>query len=240
MFGMRFVTAAVLAAPLGTAVAQIPQPFEGVVEYNMTMGVRTVHTTYYQKGTRVRTEMDMGGQEGMGGMGGMAMIIDGATGTMTSIVPSQKIYMTMNLREMAAGIHQQGRDTTPLPKITSTGRHETIAGHDCEHVIMTSGRDHSQVDMCVARGMGYYMSGGGSGPGAAQSFWSNIPNANDPRYAEFRRQFANGFFPLRMETKNDQGQVEMTMVATKVDRRSLSDDLFHPPADFREMKMPGR
>jgi len=74
----------------------------------------------------------------------------------------------------------------------------------------------------------------------ARDFWSNIPNADDPRYAEFRRQFAGGFFPLKMEMKDEHGQVQMTMVATKIDRRSLSDDLFKPPADYTEMKMPGR
>jgi len=32
----------------------------------------------------------------------------------------------------------------------------------------------------------------------------------------------------------------MTMVATKIDRRRLADDLFKPPADYTEMRMPGR
>ena len=36
----------------------------------------------------------------------------------------------------------------------------------------------------------------------------------------------------------EHGKVGMTMVATKIDRRGLSDDLFKPPADYKEMKMP--
>ncbi len=231
MRSISFIAAALLATPFVTGAAQ--QPFEGVVEYDMTGSGQAIHTIYYQKGSHVRTEMNVGGQAA-------AMIMDGTTGTMITIMPSQKMYMTMNFRSMAAGMQRQSRDSVHLPKITATGRHETIAGHDCEHVLMTNETDHSQVDMCVARGMGYYMSGGAGGGRGARDFWSNIPNADDPRYAEFRRQFAGGFFPLKMEMKDEHGQVQMTMVATKIDRRSLSDDLFKPPADYTEMKMPGR
>jgi len=222
MRSISCIAAVLFAAPLVTAAAQ--QPFEGVVEYDMTGNGQPMHTIYYQKGSHVRTEMNVGGQTA-------AMIMDGAAGTMTTLVPAQKMYMTMNFRAMAASMQRQSRDSVHLPKITATGRHETIAGHDCEHVLMTNEADHSQIDMCVARGMGYYMSGGAGGRGASRDFWSNIPNADDPRYAEFRRQFAGGFFPLKMEMKNEHGQVQTTMVATKIDRRSLSDDLFKPPAD---------
>lgn len=229
MRSLSCIAAALLAASPVIAGAQ--QAFEGVVEYDMTTGNQTVHTIYYQKGLHVRMEMNMGGQQ-------TAMIIDGTAGTMTSLMSTQKIYMTMNLREMAAGMRQQ-RDSTHAPKITATGRHETIAGHDCEHVLMTNEEHHGQVDICVARGMGFYMSGGlggARGRRAAEDFWSVSPD--DPRYAEIRRQFGEGFFPLRMETKDEQGRVQMTMVATKIDRRALSDDLFKPPADYKEMKMP--
>ena len=230
MRSLKFIIAALLAAPPVTVAAQ--QEFEGVVEYDMTVGDHTVHMLYYQKGLHVRTEMNMGGQQA-------AMIIDGAVGTMTTVMPAQKMYMTMNLREMAAGMQHQ-RDTVRMPKITSTGRHETIAGHDCEHFLMTNEADHGQVDVCVARGMGFYMSGGAGGARgqrAAEDFWSVSPD--DPRYAEMRRQFGTGFFPLKMESKDEHGQVQMTMVATKIDRRALSDNLFKPPADYKEMKMPG-
>jgi len=229
MRSISLIAAALLATPPVTIAAQ--QPFEGVVEYDMTSDSHTIHTIYYQKGSRVRMEMNMGDQTS-------AMIMDGATGTMTTIMPAQKLYMTMNFRAMAAGMREH-RDTMHLPKITATGRHETIAGHDCEHVLMTNDQDHGTADICVARGMGYYMSGGGGGRQAAQDFWGGIPNADDPRYAEFRRQFANGFFPLKMEIRDEHGKVGMTMVATKIDRRSLSADLFKPPADYKEMKMPG-
>jgi len=225
------IAAALLAAPLAAAAGQ--QAFEGVVEYDMTGTGQVMHTIYYQKGPHVRTEMNVGGQAA-------AMIMDGATGTMTTIMPAQKMYMTMNFREMAGGLPQHARDSVHLPKITSTGRHETIAGHDCEHVLMTTEENHTQIDVCVARGMGFYMSGGAGGRGASRDPWSSILNANDPRYAELRRQFASGFFPLKMEMKDEHGQVQMAMVATKIDRRNLSDDLFRPPAGFTEMKMPGR
>ena len=228
MRSISFIAAALLVTPPVTAAAQ--QTFEGVVEYDMISDNHSIHTIYYQKGSHVRMEMNMGGQAS-------AMIMDGTTGTMTTLVPSQKMYMTMNFRAMA-GEMRQHRDSVHLPKITATGRHETIAGRDCEHVLMTNDQDPGTADICVARGMGYYMSGGGGGRRAAQDFWSGIPNADDPRYAEFRRQFANGFFPLKMEMRDEHGKVGMTMVATKIDRRGLSDDLFKPPADYKEMKMP--
>ena len=129
MRSISCIAAVLFAAPLVTAAAQ--QPFEGVVEYDMTGNGQPMHTIYYQKGSHVRTEMNVGGQTA-------AMIMDGAAGTMTTLVPAQKMYMTMNFRAMAASMQRQSRDSVHLPKITATGRHETIAGHDCEHVLMTN------------------------------------------------------------------------------------------------------
>src|SRR5881396_88304 len=86
MRSISCIAAVLFAAPLVTAAAQ--QPFEGVVEYDMTGSGQTIHTIYYQKGSHVRTEMNAGGQTA-------AMIMDGAAGTMTTLVPAQKMYMTM-------------------------------------------------------------------------------------------------------------------------------------------------
>ena len=95
MRSISFIAAALLATPPVTAAAQ--QTFEGVVEYDMITDNHTIHTIYYQKGSHVRTEMNAGGQTA-------AMIMDGAAGTMTTLVPAQKMYMTMNFRAMAAGM----------------------------------------------------------------------------------------------------------------------------------------
>ncbi len=212
------LAATVLALP---AAAQAP--FQGVVKYRMTSDGRSFDIVYMTKGERVRTEMEMEGMQ-------VFMLMDAGNATMTTVMPDQRMYMTMDLNRMAGRAAQ--RDTT-VPKITRTGRTETIAGHSCEHYLMG---DKQDVDVCVASGLGYYLGGSESQRGRSSGF--GLPAAGDPRWREFRAMFKDGFFPLST-TMTEGGKVKMSMVATSVEARTLADNLFTVPAGFNEMRMPG-
>jgi hypothetical protein len=178
----------VLAAPAAAQTA-----FEGVVTYRLTTEGRTMDVTYYAKGSRARSEMSMEGMQ-------MAMLLDADSAFMRTIMPSERMYMTMDLSRMRDQGNQ--RDTSDAT-FTPTGRKETIAGHECEHYLTGTGQN---TDMCVATGLGYYMGGGGGGRGRGASQRSFGMRPGDPRAAEFRRRFKDGFFP--------EGFTEMRMPMT--------------------------
>lgn len=221
---MRVIS--VVAAALAAATPVVAQStFEGVVKYKLTTEGRTVDVTYFAKGSRVRSEMTMEGMQ-------MAMLLDADSSTMRTIMPSERMYMTMDLSRAR---EQVSRDTT-APTFTATGRKETIAGHECEHYLTGTGQN---TDMCVATGLGYYLSGGAAsrrGPGGGGSGFG-VPRPGDARAAAFRRQFKDGFFPLRL-TVTEGGRVTTDMVVTSIEQRRLTDDLFQVPAGFTEMRMP--
>ena len=221
---MRFIPVAA-AAFVAVAPAAAQSAFEGVVTYRLTTEGRTVDVTYMTKGDRARSEMTMDGMA-------IAMLMDASATTMTTLMPSEKMYMTMDLSRM----RQRAQADTSEQQFTATGRTETIAGHECEHYLTGTGQN---TDMCVATGLGYYLGGGGAGrrgPGSGNSY--GLPRPGDARAAAFRAKFPNGFFPLRL-TVTEGGNVTTDMVVTAVERRTLADDLFTVPAGFTEMRMPG-
>ena len=222
---MRFIPVAA-AALVAVAPAAAQSAFEGVVTYRLTTEGRTVDVTYMTKGDRARSEMTMDGMA-------IAMLMDASATTMTTLMPSEKMYMTMDLNRM----RQRTQADTSEQQFTATGRKETIAGHECEHYLTGTGQN---TDMCVATGLGYYLGGGAAGrrgPGSGGGSYG-VPRPGDARMAAFRAKFKDGFFPLRL-TITEGGKVTTDMVVTAVERRALADDLFTVPAGFTEMRMPG-
>lgn len=223
---MRFISAAVAALVAG-APAAAQSAFEGVVKYRLTTEGRSLDVTYMTKGDHARSEMQMDGMA-------VAMLMDASATTMTTLMPSEKMYMTMDLSRMRQPA--QASDTA-AQQFTATGRTETIAGHECEHYLTGTGQN---TDMCVATGLGYFLGGGAAGrrgPGSGGNSYG-VPRPGDARAAAFRAKFSNGFFPLRL-TVTEGGKVTTDMVVTSIEQRALGDDLFTVPADFTEMRMPG-
>jgi hypothetical protein len=230
---MRLIVAATrVAAPLAvSALCTIPAPaaaqgFEGTVTWQMEKG--QMAQTY--KGTQVRTEMSGGGREGV-------MIMDNSAKTMTMLMPSDKMYMVMNLRDSDQGGDHSDRKP---PKITPTGKTETIAGRTCEVYLYAENPDKpANKEMCVAKGMGYFM-GGSAGPMGGMGMARQGQGADISAIAanpEYRRLYQDGFFPLRISRiKGD--SVTTQMIATKIEPKSVDASLFQVPSGFQEMKMP--
>lgn len=232
---MRTMIAATrLAAPLAvTALCTLPaaaQGFEGTVTWEMGPKARQMSQTY--KGTKVRTEM--GGPRGRQGV----MIMDASTKTMTMLMPDEKMYMVMSMEDMAGQMEDQGKPKTP--KLTDTGKSETIAGKTCQvyRYAEDTGKPET-LEMCVAKGMGFFMGGGEGGPMGGMRGRGEGPNltaiAGNPEWA---RRYKDGFFPLRI-SKVAGDKVTPEMVATQVEAKSIDASAFAVPEGFTEMKMPG-
>ncbi|MCS7311733.1 MAG: DUF4412 domain-containing protein [Acidobacteria bacterium] len=214
--------------------------FEGVIVYRLTTSDSTVDMIYHLKGNKARWEMtSIQSKQSPSGMGSMASqvysIIDFTTGTVTTVMPAQKMYMVMNYRQMAKALSSDKTPPEKFPKVVKTGKKETIAGYPCEHWLFGEGAD--QFDMCLAKGLGFFGMGGPGGRTEFESGLSLIDRAQlEAQLAarpELKELVEGGAFPLKVEAKKGVGG--FVMVATRIERKSLSDDLFRPPAGYQEM-----
>jgi hypothetical protein len=219
---------AALMLPLASPVALTAQAFEGRVTADMQgpSGQAAMPVVMLVKGAKSRMEMSMGGMD-------MYMIMDGETKSMLSVMPSQRMYMRMDLEQAAQSMQGMGGQHTPPPppKITRTGRHETIAGRDCEHIELASERGGT-MDICAAKGMGFFTGGMGGPMGRGRG--AGVPAG----YEALMNEFKDGFFPLRIEVVDGTKRTQM-MVVKSIEPQRVEASLFVPPADFQEMKMPG-
>jgi len=209
------------AATAGPAALHAQKSFEGEVTMSISMPAmgQNLEMTYLVKGSKMRNEMAMMGMQ-------TVSIVDMDAGTMMTIMPMQKAYMKMDMKQMA---EQLGGEQPP-PKITATGKTETIVGRECEyHTIEQAGQS---MEVCVAEGMGYFNAnagrggmGGGMGLGAHEEIWQEA--------------FKDGYFPLKMIV-NSQG-MGMEMTVTKIEEKSVPDSAFEMtvPEGYTQMQMPG-
>lgn len=212
--------------------------FEGMIAMKMETGNQTgMEMTYFLKGknTRIETKIPNAPE------GSAVMLWDLEGGKIVTLMPSRKMYMTMDIKAAAEDMKQvkksQGQDDAEFPKLTPTGKQETIAGYTCEHWLMGENQD---VDMCVAKGLGYFGMGGQSGGGFASlknlAFSPKMLEAA-AAHPEWVKFLNGGAFPLKLSAMKD-GKVAMTMEATRVEKKSLDDSLFVIPTDYKEFSMP--
>lgn len=185
--------------------------FEGEVDYKITTGDKSGDMNYLLKGKKMRMDMDMEGHS-------QSMIFDMPTRKMLMLMPEQKMYMTMDIPENK----QEAAKAKSEGKFTKTGKTETILGYKCEEWLYES--KHGTTSIWAASGLGNFM-GMGQKSGMGASAWTQMVKSK-------------GLFPLRVTSKGANGKGEMSMEATKVEKRSLSDSLFEVPAGFKKMESP--
>jgi hypothetical protein len=232
-------TASTLSAP--SSAAPGGGEFEGIVAMKMDTGnQKEAIMTYFLKSQHTRIEMKLASNpEGQG-----VMLWDLQAGKMTTLIPSKKMYMTMDLKETAEGLKDAAKEMkksgseeveTKFPKLTATGKQETIAGYPCEHWLMG---DEQNIDMCIAKGLGYFGMGGQMGGGGSLKNLIFNPKllASAAAHPEWVKFLQGGAFPLKLTTMED-GKVKMTMEAARIERKSLDESLFTIPADYKELNM---
>jgi hypothetical protein len=218
-FAAVVAAGALAAAPLGLSA----QAFEGVVTYKMNPGSTRPGTMVYQvKGTKVRA--DISNLQG-GPPGGMYVLIDASVGKMTSVMPAQKMYMTVDLKAMGEQMKQRDSAKPRAGKITETGKTESIAGHKCEHYLIGERQD---TDVCAAKGLGVYM---GGGAGGGRGMFASLPGGE--AYEQFSK---DGFLPLKV-TSLKSGKEEVVMEAMSVEKKKLDEARFAVPAGYTEVDM---
>lgn len=149
----------------------------------------------------------------------MVGILDFEKWEMTTIMDEQRMYMVHKLPAEVKKQAEKGENP-----FKPTGRKERIAGIEAEEYAGQTGK--SWTEIWVTKELGRVMMSGGR-PGEKSNPWDAFLSSEN-------------FFSLRTITRNKQGGEEtMHMEAIKVEKESLPDSLFSPPAGYSKMEMPG-
>lgn len=226
-------TASIIALGLSVAGAQIAAAqgtgFEGVTTYQLhseKSPARTMVVT--SKGNKLRVDMSDPTNPSRGG----SFVMDGDAHTRMMVMNEQKKYIIMP--ESMAGGMGKGADAADGKKFTftKTGRTETVAGVTCQ-VIHGTGTDTNgkteEGDMCVAKGVGFN-----------PAMWENLGGqAGAPRggMAAIRDAVGDGNGIVKMSNTKD-GQPNFTIEVTNINKSSVADAAFAPPAGFTQFQMP--
>lgn len=142
-----------------------------------------------------------------------AMVFDRDAHVMYVLIPSRRSY-----------IEREIPDTVPVTAskpsghaLVWTGKRETIAGLSCDDATVTED-DGAKIDMCIAKGVTYF-----ERPGMAH------------RAPGSWQEQVEGGFPLKVQREDE---ATPAFEATKVERKTLADDVFAPPAGWRRMSTP--
>jgi hypothetical protein len=208
------LAAALAAAPLQ---GQPAQSFEGVVRYTVQVEGERSEMLYMAKGSKARNEVRMGRRQ-------FIMLTDLATGQVMTLDPESKSYTVIDASD---------DDDSDLPKITATGRSETILGYKCEHYLVDS--EEVKADICAAKGMGFFSSQEMSWARRSASAQRELA-AKNPEYAKILKE---GFLPLKFTVTDPDTKEQSVVEATSIERKTLPAALFAPPAGYRRVQLPG-
>ncbi len=192
-----------------TSNTTVAQNFEGVIHFEMTdMAKQGMgEMPYMVKGNKGRMEISHQGQKS-------AMIMLPDESKVVMVIEQMQGYIEMDTGE--EGEQTKEVDDSDLNKTRET---KTIAGKSCEVWEMKS--DDGTFEVCMAKGMGTFMMP-----------QSEMQQQQAPNWA--KQFWEDGAMPLEIvEVQN--GNRSVKMEATRIEEKSLSDDLFEVPDDYRDM-----
>ena len=230
-------------AAIGTTPVAAQTGFEGVITFKQYRKSDGTYSTLVQttKGHKVRWQ-------GMGNDSSV-MIFDGDAHSMLIVQPDKKTYMTItqaDMEQMAAmmkpmedkmkankGASDGDKDKAFDIDVKNTGRHETVAGVSCEvwHGTTTEDGKKKEGEACVAPGVGFAFN---------EVMFDNPMTKRSGRFntmmAKYKQVLAGGKGVLKMSSIEG-GKTTVDMEATKIERHSVSDDAFKPPAGYTGTSM---
>jgi|HubBroStandDraft_6_1064221.scaffolds.fasta_scaffold44618_2 hypothetical protein len=206
--------------------------FEGTVAMAMNApGAHGIDVTYYIKGGHARMETKMQGHPNPDNV----MLWDLSAGKMTSMFESQKSYVVMNMDAMAGrGMPGSSPESQTFPKLTDTGKQETIAGYPCHDWVIG---DKQNMEVCFAKGLGDFGLGSAGSGGLLGRLLSPKMRAEAASHPEWAKIVDGGAFPLKT-TMTENGKPTFTMEATNIQRKSVDDSMFTIPPDYKEVTAP--
>ena len=214
---LTFVASALVAPAAVFAAA-----FEGKVDFTVTADRgQSQKISYSLKGDKIRVEMP--GQKGLGGM-----IIDPLKKETLILMDEQKMYMVMAMPDVQAQAASAKQGDVKLEK---TGEKQKILGYDAEKYISTY--QDTKTEMWLAEGLGTFMSFNQGNP------MSGGKRGAQPSQDWERALAGKELFPLRVVSKDKSGKESFKMEATAINKQTLPESLFTPPAGYQKLDMGG-
>jgi hypothetical protein len=206
----RFITSVIFftLCILGVQQTASAQDFEGVIHYEIPDMTQQGmgQIPYMIKNSNVRMEFATGQQKG-------ALLLLPDESKMVVIIEAMQGYMTMNMKKIT------NEDDYANTEVTKTSQTKTIGGHQC--IVWKIDSPDKSVEACMAKGLGNFV-------------MPRSPMVQQQTPAWAKKLMNNGGMPLEViELKN--GHEKMQMRATKIERKSLSSDLFKIPKGYRDM-----
>jgi len=184
--------------------------FEGAITMHVHSSTGDSDMVVQTKGDKMR--FDMGGQNGS------YMLFDPKANTVTMVTTSTKTYSEIDFKSPNAPKANTSADKSTIDK---SGKHETIAGIDCENWVAHDGAKRSEI--CIAQGIAFFdmgsLKGGGGGLGQ-----------------ELRDK---KLFPMRDVEYDASGKEVSRMEVTKVEKKSVDDAQLAVPKDYTKVALPG-
>jgi hypothetical protein len=223
------------ALPAGHLVAQTG--FNGVITFKTTSSSGRIDTVKQMtKGRRLRLD-------GFGGEGG-AMIIDKDAGRIMLIQPERKQYMTMteaDAKQMQAMMgpmmermkQQHGEASKGKLSFTKTGRTDVVAGVRCEVYrgeFIGANKDKEEGEACVASGVGFALGDLMNNP---------MMMAGGRGSSEFEqyRELVGADKGILKAARIENGQARNDLEAIKIERATVPDSMFAPPAGYTAINL---
>ncbi len=218
-----FAVGALLTATLSHAASA----FEGKVSLAITAGKGKPQVLDYSiKDTSLRIDMNADGQT-------VASIMDLKKMEMLMLMPSEKMYMVMPMKDTVEKAAKKVE--AKEPDIEKTGRTETILGYKCDEYVTKE--KNNTTEIWVAEGLGTFMgmgeNGGGGGP--MGGMFGGKKKAASSWEEKFKGKPG---FPLRVVSRDNKNKETFRMEATKIEPGSLPASLFQPPAGWQKFQMP--
>jgi hypothetical protein len=110
--------------------------------------------------------------------------------------------------------------------VTKTGKHETVAGYDCEAWSVSDALG-KKTELCIAQGITFFdVEGLQAGP---------VKKAPSALAKEFREKKS---FPLRSVEYDASGKELSRMEVTKIEKQAIDDKAFAVPPDYTKLQLP--
>src|SRR5438105_11081537 len=162
----------------------------------------------------------------------MTTLMDGKTGDIITLMNAQKKFVRISgdkakaIAEMASK-YSGTTATTEKPKLTATGRKETINGYETEEYVWETPKLKSSYWIAPKFPVG---------PAIMKQLQAATPTLwNDIAKGMLDYHDLPG---IALRTKIKMGNKDITSTITSIKQDPLSDAEFSPPADFQELKIP--
>lgn len=199
--------------------------FEGEITMHATTSRGTAEDiTFDAKGNKIR--FDAPSQRGEQSH----VIFESGSKKILVVMDTQKSYMEMDLtamQNMAVGMgHAPNQPSVPSAQatVTKTGKHEKIAGYDCEDWDIKE-QNGKKAQACIAEGIPFLDFASLSPMQAPQNNW--MTELHDKR-----------LFPLKVVEYDPAGKEMSRMEVTKIEKKKLDDSVFAIPAGYKKIEIP--